>query len=243
MTSQPDVKPVPDAKRVQQLMMNCQGLVRSLAWKIHCKLPRHVELDDLVGYGQVGLAEAASRFDPKHGVQFTTFAYYRIRGEILDGLSKMSWFEKSDYNRDLYERNANEILSVEEPESEDSGYMEDLRWFKRVTGALAIVYLFSHQGDGESAAGSDIEDPRSPAPDSRIMTRELVERVNELIDALPAAARSLIRAAYFEGVTLTEAAQRLGMSKSWASRLHSKTLDQLSRSLQYPVVSDRVSTS
>ena len=232
MTSQPD------EQRVRQLMMNCQGLVRSLAWKIHCKLPRHVELDDLVGYGQVGLAEAASRFDPQQGVQFTTFAYYRIRGAILDGLSKMSWFEKSDYNRDLYERNANEVLSVEEPGSEDSGYLEDVRWFKSVTGTLAVVYLFSHQGDGETASGSDIEDTRSAAPDNRIMTRELIDKINELVDALPATARSLIRAAYFEGVTLTEAAQRLGMSKSWASRLHSKTLDQLSRSLHYPVVSD-----
>ena len=74
----------------QQLVVSCQGLVRSLAWKIHCKLPRSVDLEDLVCYGQIGLVEAARDFDSSRGGQFTTYAYYRIRGAILDGMSKMA---------------------------------------------------------------------------------------------------------------------------------------------------------
>ena len=78
----------------QQLIESCQGLVRSLAWKIHQKLPRGVDLDDLIAYGQIGLAQAARDFDVSRGGQFSTFAWYRTRGAILDGLAQMSWFTR-----------------------------------------------------------------------------------------------------------------------------------------------------
>src|SRR5206468_4279555 len=89
-------------RQPENLMLSYMGLVRALAWKIHQKLPRHVELDDLYGYGCVGLAEAARSFDDHRGIEFTTFAYYRIRGAILDGLSKMSWFSAASFHRGNY---------------------------------------------------------------------------------------------------------------------------------------------
>ena len=73
--------------------------MRSLASRIHHKLPPYVDLEDLVAYGQMGLAEAARDFDPARGTQFSTFAYYRIRGAIYDGLAKMSWFSRVEYGR------------------------------------------------------------------------------------------------------------------------------------------------
>src|SRR6185436_11792944 len=66
--------------------------------------------DDLVGYGHKGLIEAADRFDSKQGVTFTTFAYYRIRGAMLDGLRTMGWYSRSDYARYRAEERANEYL-------------------------------------------------------------------------------------------------------------------------------------
>src|SRR5688572_30076999 len=80
------------------LIAGCQGLVRTLAWRIHKKLPPSVDLEDLISYGQVGLAEAARDFDPSLGDHFITYAYYRIRGAILDGLTKLSWFSLHDYH-------------------------------------------------------------------------------------------------------------------------------------------------
>jgi RNA polymerase sigma factor for flagellar operon FliA len=63
------------------LMVTYLGLVRALAWKIHQKLPRQVDLEDLVGYGTIGLVEAATTFDPSRGLRFTT-AFHRIRGVL-----------------------------------------------------------------------------------------------------------------------------------------------------------------
>jgi RNA polymerase sigma factor for flagellar operon FliA len=64
-----------------------------------------------------------------------------------------------------------------------------------------------------------------------LLKQEINEKLHQLVDALPADAAALIRGAYFEGLSLKEAGERIGVSKAWASRLHAKTLGQLARSL------------
>lgn len=119
------------ASSVQQSVEECQGLVRSLALKIHRSLPRRIDLDDLIGYGQVGLAEAAHDFDPSRGIRFATFAYYRIRGAIYNGLAKMTGMSRGHYQHVQYERMANELLSESNPTGgEDSE--TDLTWLRDV---------------------------------------------------------------------------------------------------------------
>src|SRR5262245_45447216 len=88
------------------LIVEYMGLVRALAWRIHQKVPRQVDIEDLVGYGTIGLAEAASTYDQTRGVRFITYAFHRIRGAILDGLSKMSWFRIDKYNDGSYQQPA-----------------------------------------------------------------------------------------------------------------------------------------
>src|SRR5438105_1748860 len=85
-------------------------LVQSVARKLKAQISARVEFDDLIGYGSKGLIEAAERFDPKHGVAFTTFAYYRIRGAMLDGLRTMGWYSRADYARYRAEERANQYL-------------------------------------------------------------------------------------------------------------------------------------
>lgn len=77
-----------------------------------------------------------------------------------------------------------------------------------------------------------LEDGSVAAPATQVINQEVHQKLNELIEALPPEARKLIRAAYFEGLTLKEAGERLGVSKSWASRLHAKTLTQLAQALR-----------
>ena len=71
-----------------------------------------------------------------------------------------------------------------------------------------------------------------------IAKRELHERLHALVDSLPTEAATLVKAIYFEGLTIQDAGERIGVSKAWASRLHAKTLEQLSRSLRRTGVSD-----
>ncbi len=227
----------------QQLIEQCQGLVRSLAQSIHRKLPPQTDFEDLVAYGQVGLAEAARSFDPSRGSQFSTFAYYRIRGAIYDGLSKMAWFSRSQYKQIRTEQAANDVLRLEcedeaqptgaeSPDTKPTDEQADVRWLRNVTRALAVVHLVSGEQKEDGESGVVLADDSTPTAAAAVMGEEIRQRLHELIDSLPQEPRTLIRATYFEGLTLREAGERLGISKSWASRLHAKTLQRLAQSLR-----------
>jgi RNA polymerase sigma factor for flagellar operon FliA len=218
----------------QQLVETHQGLVRSLAMKIHEHAPPSTELEDLIAYGQVGLVEAARDFDPSRGSRFSTYAYYRIRGAIYDGLSKLAWFSRARYNRIRCEQMADHLLQVEGEEESDTaaeGLRGDVRWFRQITQAMAVVYLASFSRQDEQREEECLVDRSTAGPAAEAIDREVCQRLHELIEALPDEARTLIKATYFEGLTLQEAGKRLGVSKSWASRLHARTLQRLARSL------------
>ena len=221
------------ARDPKQLIEQCQGLVRSLASQIHRSMPPQIELEDLISYGQIGLAEAARDFDPARGSQFSTYAYYRVRGAIYDGVSKMTWLSRTQYRQLRYEQMANEALKVDVEEgatSAETGLEADMRWFRDLSRVLAVVYLTT-RGDTEEEP-TPVADSSTPAPPTAAIEREISQKLHELVDSLPAEAGTLIRSTYFEGLTLKEAGEKLGISKSWASRLHAKTLQQLARSLR-----------
>jgi len=227
-------------KPPKELIDEGQSMVQSLAAKIYRNIPVRVELDDLIAYGQVGLAQAAREFDPEHGIRFTTYAFHRIRGAIYDGLSEMSWTSRARYRRIRYEQMASETLRLENeatPPSERASLESEARWLRQVAEKLAVVYLTTHRDEGHAGGDRALEDPAEP-PSAVVAGREISRKLRELIDTLPPPARRLIRTTYFEGATLQEAADRLGISKSWASRLHAKTLEQLARSLRKMGVSD-----
>lgn len=234
VTVSPSSVPTTDARAsTNTLIASCQGLVRTIAWKIHQKLPGQVELDDLIAYGQLGLAQAARDFDGSRGAQFPTFAWYRIRGSIIDGLSQMSWFSRHAYHSGRYEQMANELLEVEARDagSDARSPRNEADWAGSVSGALAVVYFASLSKEGRDEAEVTLEDPASPTPDRDAIGHETTAVLHEMIASLPADAGHLVRMVYFDGLTLQEAADRLNVSKSWASRLHAKTLKRLAVAL------------
>src|SRR5690349_15607763 len=88
-----------------------QSRLQALAGKTKKTVAKEIDFEDLVEYGMIGLLEAADRYDPKFGANFMTFAYYRIRGAIYDGLRGMGWMSRSEYAKARFEERANEFLS------------------------------------------------------------------------------------------------------------------------------------
>ncbi|MBN1853372.1 MAG: sigma-70 family RNA polymerase sigma factor [Pirellulales bacterium] len=227
------MKTVPPSD-IDELICSNQGLVRSIALKIHSKLPRHILLDDLIADGQVGLAQAATVYQPESGASFSTFAYYRIRGAIYDGLSKMSWTSRSTLHRLRSHRLAGEFLDEQASEKSATNAKstaEEAEWVRETTEKLAVVYLASQVAIMERDDLPDL-DPDTKTPDWIVAEREVLESLRAAVAALPEPDRRLIRWAYYDGLSLTEIARRCGHHKAWASRLHSRILGQLGRSLQ-----------
>jgi RNA polymerase sigma factor for flagellar operon FliA len=213
----------------QQLIFMHQGLVQAIARALHRSFPRYIELEDVIAYGQIGLAQAARDWDASRGTQFSTYAYYRIRGAILEGVHKMIWLHRPPTPATKFQRHSNEVLA-QCAEDAQAAPADEASWLSSVGPRLAMVYLLSQVQ--EEAAG-DLEPADGHAtPLQSVLDQELKSTLHALIDALPSDERHLIRMAYFEGLSLTETAYRLGISKAWASRLHSRCLDRLARGLR-----------
>ena len=215
-----------------ELIADGRALVRSLALQVYRNVPVKVDLEDLIAYGELGLAEAARDFDPELGNQFSTFAYYRIRGSIYDGLSKMTWTSRARYRRLRYLSITDDVLQSEhEWDDRVSDNIEgNGKWFSRVTERLAMVYLACDGDDDMNPLDSAI-DP-NPSPQNFFMHMEANSKLRTMVDRLPLQERRLIQLVYFEGFTLQEAGLQIGVSKSWASRLHAKILEQLANDMR-----------
>lgn len=209
-----------------------QALVHSLAVRIHRSVPFRTDLDDLIAYGELGLAQAVRDFDPSRRVEFGTFAYYRIRGSIYDGLARMTWTSRAQYRRLRYQQMAAETLAEDLETSTEgpSSLAADAAWFRRITDRLVGVYLTS-QATGEQGDTVGPLDP-SESVSTIVAQREISQKLINLVDELPQAERRLIRAVYLDGATLHQAAQQQGYSTSWASRLHARALESLARALK-----------
>lgn len=214
------------------LINEAQGLVRSLAMRVHRSLPIPMDLDDLIAYGQLGLAEAAQKFDPTTGARFTTFAYYRVRGAIYDGVSKMNWTSRARIRRLRFREMADDVLESDGSKTDSgTGPTDDADWLGKMAERLAVVYLASGDEDSDGNVLSQTPDEHE-IPSKVAANREMQTTLRKLVADLPPDAKRLINGIYFEGFSLTEAAERAGISKSWASRIHAKSLDQLAQSLR-----------
>lgn len=220
-----------DKAAKEKLVEQHMTLVQGLAAQLRKGIARGVEYEDLVSYGAKGLLEAAERFDPRHGASFSTFAYYRVRGAMMDGVRTMGWYSRADYARYRAEERVNAYLQAESdrvPESALAG--EDatdlLAGLAQVLDAVASVHIVSME-----AASRVIDDGEAP-PDELLGQRQADEQVRAAVAALPEKERQLMELYYFQDKTLEEAGSSLGLSKSWACRLHARAVNQLRRSLK-----------
>jgi RNA polymerase sigma factor for flagellar operon FliA len=146
----------------------------------------------------------------------------------------MTWTSRAQYRRLRHLQLAEEVISEDAQTSPSEGnesLESGVRWLRSVTDKLTAVFLTSQTDDGQSLRDSTIEDPRATGP-AIVAQQEISLRLHRLIDELPNVERRLIRSIYLDGKTLQQAAQSLGISKSWASRLHAKALEMLARSLR-----------
>lgn len=188
----------------EELIDQHQHMVRGLACRLRRELGIPSELDDLVAFGFGGLLEARRRFDPARGVRFQTYAYHRVRGAMLDGVRKMADVPRRAHQRLESERHKEPTAA---PSALDKSFA---RARNRMTGASPL----------QSEYGTT-------SPESAILRDEAIARLLEALSALSPRERRIVRGRYFKGELLETVAAELGVSKSWASRLHTHALRKL----------------
>ncbi|MEO8549556.1 MAG: sigma-70 family RNA polymerase sigma factor [Kofleriaceae bacterium] len=208
-------------------------VAKKAAYMIFPRVKEHVELDELIGLANAGLAEAAQRYDPAKGASFPTFAWYRVQGSIVDGLRKSSHLPRrtwaklvalraaSDYLEQRAERDAGALAQGTQPPEG----AEALAQVKASLSAIRTMYVTSLEAMQD--AGYDAADDQTPSADAKLDSYRAAGRLREAIDRLPEKEQALMKKHYWEGKNLLEAGAELGISKSWASRLHAQAVERL----------------
>jgi len=222
----------------QKLVNEHMGLAHSICNKAHKKVGRYVEYDDLLGFATAGLLEAADRFDETAGTAFSTFAYYRIRGAVYDGLRQMGHIPRGEYEKLKAAQRADEYLegmgrredAARQPgqPAAATSTEDELRSMYEAMANTMTIFVTSL--DAQLEAGQDIHDLAASAED-QVALAQMRAQLAEAIAALPERERHFVTKHYYEGKTLLDAGKELGLSKSWASRLHGRAVDLLRKQL------------
>lgn len=227
-----------DSQAVLDLVEGALDLVEAIARHLHRTVGSPVSLDDLVGVGRMGLLDAARRYDPTRGVPFRAFAAHRIRGAVLDGMRRMGHAPRRAYARirgleaaSRVSEAALEDLAVAPPPG--TGPADADRRLGDHLAAMATamaVGLLTTPASGEDGVVTAADD--APDPEQHAGRQELLALVRAALDDLPTEEAALVRRHYLEGEQFDDVARDLGISKSWASRLHARAIDRLTRRLR-----------
>jgi RNA polymerase sigma factor for flagellar operon FliA len=227
----------PDRDR---LLLEHLPTVRYLARRIHERLPQHVELEDLVSAGVVGLIDALSKFDHTKQVQFKSYAQFRIRGAILDSLRTLDWSPRELRRKGRAVEEAIRAATHKQgrvPSEQEIAREMDLSLgeYQQLLGELKGLEIGSLQmertedsGDQELAyiAGSPEEDPLF-----RCLQGEMKQRLTDAIEELPEKERMVLTLYYYEELTMKEIGLTLGVVESRVSQIHSSAVVRLRAAL------------
>ena len=223
------------AERDRLLLEHLQT-VRFVARRIHERLPQHVEIEDLVSAGMVGLIDAFAKFDHSKQVQFKSYAQFRIRGAILDSLRTLDWSprELRRKGRAIEEtiRTLTGQLGRAPSEAEIATGMEmSLNEYQQLLGELKGLEIGSLNLERNEDGGDDelsyLPGHESDEPLFRCLKGELRQRLIDAIETLPEKERLVLTLYYYEELTMKEIGLTLGVVESRVSQIHSAAVVRL----------------
>jgi RNA polymerase sigma factor for flagellar operon FliA len=222
-----------------RLILTYAPLVKFVAGRLGATLPSHVDEQDLVSYGLLGLIGAIERFDPDREIKFETYAIARIKGAIIDELRSLDWVPRSvrtrarEIERAIAELERTPMRAPTDAEIAakvgiTGTELEDSLTEISRTSIAALDELWSPSGSGDQISLIDtIEDQSGPNPEVSLEQTELKEALGEAISRLPEREKLVVTLYYYEELTLREIGEVLGVTESRVSQLHTKAVLRL----------------
>jgi RNA polymerase sigma factor for flagellar operon FliA len=229
---------VPQDPQFSQLIEQTLPLVKHIAFQVSVSFPRHVDREELVRAGVLGLVQAARRYDPAQGVPFARFADQRIRGAVLDAVRSTDWAPRS------LRRSARTLEATTEALASNLGRSPTAAETAAALGltprALANLQekvsrsvvlaldmgIAEIQHDEEVTLGDVIVDPGADQ-EEQLEDRELHGYLRDAVDLLPERHRLVIQGYFFGGQTSEELASELGVTISRISQIRSEAFEML----------------
>lgn len=233
-----------DPKLKDEIVKRFLPLVRYVASRMSVKFPTGLDFDDILSFGVLGLLDAIDRFEPIRGFVFQTFAVPRIRGAILDELRRFDWISRSGREKLQKFEKTLENIAKTRGSADDASLMKamdmDEKSYKDLLEIASRSYVVSLDDvlaleDGDMQREETIEDDAPSALDI-LEQNEEVAQVADALKKLPEREQLLLSLYYYEGLTLKEIGQVLGVTESRVSQIHGRALSLLRAGLKAALV-------
>lgn len=215
-------------------------LIKYIASRIAIRLPPHIDLNDLINAGVIGLIDAIEKFDLDRAIKFETYAINRIRGAIIDELRSIDWIPRSVRFKAREVEKAYQTLEAQlqrtpteaEVAKEMGIKLDELHAifsqvsFVNVVALDELLHAGGERGD-KMTLGDTLEDPKAPDPINLFEGEETKFILAKAINQLPEREKIVVTLYYYEGLTLAEIGQVLGVTESRICQMHTKAVLQL----------------
>ena len=228
----------------EEVIIKYSPMIKYVANRIAMRLPPHIEVDDLISVGVLGLMDAITKYDSSRGAKFKTYAEFRVRGAILDELRSMDWVPRS------IRQKASKVDKVVQglqaklrrtPEDEEVAKEMGLSLdqFHETLNETKSIPIFSLEDLGIAKESGDqqslldcLAGKADADPQTQIRLVELKEIIAKAIDALPEKERLMVSLYYYEELTMKEIGAVLDITESRVSQIHSKAVYRLRTKLK-----------
>jgi len=216
------------------------ALVKAIAIRVHENLPVHVELDDLVHAGVLGLFDAADKFNPTKQVAFSSYAKHRIKGAILDSLRQLDWA-----SRDLRRRHkqveavTRELAATLQRNPTESEVAEKMgvdaeRWHHMMLDLrnVGLVSASARSNDNDDLPAPDFPSNPDTQPDNMCAREQMRTVIATAMKALPERYQKVVFLYYTNEMTMKEIGTVLGINESRVSQIHKSALEKMAAVLE-----------
>jgi RNA polymerase sigma factor for flagellar operon FliA len=222
----------------ERLVLTYAPLVKFVAGRLRSTMPAHVEEEELISCGLLGLLSAINRYDPDREAKFETFAIQRIRGSIIDGLRSQDWVPRSvrararliERTMATLQRELGRVPTDAEVANKLGVTPEELDEYLEEIGRTTLVslneILHAPSENGDTVQDT-IEDDLLVPVDEEVENADRCEQIAEVISQLPEREQMIITLYYYEGLMLREIGEVLGVTESRVSQLHTKAIFRL----------------
>ena len=226
------------AKR-DRVVLEHLPLVRAIAVRVHENLPVHVEVDDMVHAGILGLFDAAEKYDPDKQVAFSSYAKHRIKGAILDSLRQSDWA-----SRDLRRRHkqvealTRELTAVLERAPTDAEMADKLgvtveRWRQMMLDLrnVGLISASTRANDQDDLPAPEFTSKPETQPDSMCAREQMRSVLGSAMLVLPDRYQKVVSLYYTNEMTMKEIGGVLGINESRVSQIHKSALEKMAVAL------------
>jgi len=231
-------------ENTEQIIKEYSPMIKYVANRIALRLPPHIEVDDLISVGAIGLMDAIEKYDPSRGAKFKTYAEFRVRGSILDELRSLDWVPRSvrqkasnlDAVVSKLQSRLGRLPEDEEIAKEMGVTLEEFFDTLNETRNMPLLSLEDlgiarDSGDKQSLLDT-LEGKGDVDPQTQMRLTELKNLIAAAIDSLPEKERLMVSLYYYEELTMKEIGEVLGITESRISQIHSKAVYRLRTKLK-----------